>query len=46
MQEGSVYVFRISEVDLNKNLQLIFKLNHWKNNLIRVTRSTQSNFNL
>lgn len=46
MQEGCIYVFQVNEVDLNKNLQLNFKLNHWKNNMLRVTREPLPPLNL
>ena len=37
MQEGSIYVFLINDIVLTDTIQILYKLNHWKINMLKVT---------
>jgi hypothetical protein len=36
LQEGKVYIFKISDIVVGENFQIYFKINRWKDNIIKV----------
>jgi len=43
IQEGKVYIFKISDIIIGENFQIYFKINRWKDNIIKVANCSAQN---